>query len=158
MSPVPPRTEAEHVLSVSRLIAAPPAEVYRVWTERIAEWWAPAPWTTEVRRLELRPGGTIAMTMRGDAPDEVSPVDGVVLEAVPGERILFTDAFSEGWRPQPPFMVGAFTFEAEGDGTRYAASARHWDAETCRRHEEMGFDEGWGMCADQLKALVESGR
>ena len=45
----------------------------------------------------------------------------------------------------------------EGDGTRYTATARHWDEDTARRHAEMGFEQGWGVCADQLKALCESG-
>ena len=52
-------------------------------------------------------------------------------------------------------MVGIWEIAPEGDGTRYTASARHWSEEACRQHEEMGFTEGWGACADQLKALCE---
>ena len=44
----------------------------------------------------------------------------------------------------------------EGDGTRYTACSRHWDEATVKRHEEMGFTDGWGACADQLVELAES--
>jgi len=30
-------------LSITRLIDVPPATVWRVWTERLEEWWAPKP-------------------------------------------------------------------------------------------------------------------
>ena len=32
----------------------------------------------------------------------------------------------------------------------------HWDEATAKRHEEMGFIEGWGACADQLVALAQA--
>ena len=44
-------------LSVERHIAAPPAQVWRIMTERITEWWCPKPWTTMIEQLEWRPGG-----------------------------------------------------------------------------------------------------
>lgn len=53
-------------------------------------------------------------------------------------------------------MVGLWGIEPEGDGTHYTARARHWTDETRKQHQEMGFEEGWGACADQLKALCEN--
>lgn len=143
-------------LSVTRLIQTPRADVYRVWTERLTEWWCPKPWTTEVVEQNLRPGGRSALVMRGPN-GEVSDMEGVVLEVVPNERIVFTNAFTAGWVPQAPFMVGLFTFADEDGGTRYTATARHWDAETMRKHEEMGFHPGWDIVAGQLAALCEGG-
>ncbi|MCC6480273.1 MAG: SRPBCC domain-containing protein, partial [Sphingomonadaceae bacterium] len=43
----------------------------------------------------------------------------------------------------------------DGDGTRYTALCRHWTEADCKRHEEMGFIDGWGACADQLVELCE---
>lgn len=146
-----------HELSVERYIAAPPAAVWKVMTERLAEWWCPKPWTTEIRRLEWRPGGPAEMTMRGPNPGEESPIDGVVLELVPERRFVFTNAMRAGWIPQDPFMVGLFELTPERDGTRYRAAARHWSAETMEQHRTMGFDEGWTKVADQLAALAEQG-
>ncbi len=146
---------ATHELSITRHIEAPPEIVYRVWTERLGEWWAPRPYTTPVVKLDLRPGGRGLMVMK--APDGTEmPNEGVFLEVMPNEKIVFTNAFKAGWIPQDPFMVGIVTFESEGAGTRYPARARHWNAETLKRHEAMGFHEGWGIVAGQLAQLAEA--
>ena len=147
--------QAEFELAVERLIGAPPEVVFRVWTTRLAEWWAPKPWTTRVIENDPRPGGRSAMVMSG--PDGASsPMEGVFLEVVPNRRIVFTNAFSAGWVPQKPFMVGVFDFTPEGGGTHYRAASRHWDAATQQQHEAMGFQQGWGAVAAQLAALAEA--
>ena len=38
--------------------------------------------------------------------------------------------------------------------TRSSPSNR--DEAGCKQHLEMGFHEGWGLCTDQLVALVEA--
>jgi uncharacterized protein YndB with AHSA1/START domain len=146
---------AEHELSVTRLIDAPVDLVWRIATERLAEWWCPRPWTTEIVEQDWHPGGRSAMIMRG--PDgEEHPMEGVFLEVTPGRRFVFTDAFKAGWIPQTAFMVGWFEFADEGGQTRYTAGARHWTAEAKAQHEAMGFVEGWGKVAEQLAALAEA--
>lgn len=143
-----------HELAIERHIAAPVSHVYKVWMERLPEWWAPKPWTTQVIEMDARPGGRSAMTMVGPE-GEISPVEGVFLEVTPEVRIVFTDAFRAGWIPHPPFMTGIFAFAPDGQGTAYRAAARHWDEATMKSHADMGFETGWGMVADQFKALCE---
>ena len=146
---------AAHELSITRLIEAPPHVVYRVWTQRTGEWWAPRPYTTPVVDLDLKPGGRGRMVMQ--APDGTEmPNEGVFLEIVPNEKIVFTNAFTAGWIPQDPFMVVMVTFAPEGMGTRYTARVRHWSAETLKRHEAMGFHQGWSLVAGQLAELAET--
>jgi uncharacterized protein YndB with AHSA1/START domain len=149
--------KAQFELSVERYIDAPPETVFKVWTERLEEWWCPKPWTTEVIEQDLRPGGRSAMVMHGPTGEE-ERLEGVILEVVPNQRIVFTNAFTAGWIPQTPFMVGFFEFTAEGNGTRYRAGSRHWDEAAHRQHEQMGFTEGWGKVADQLAGLAEAQR
>ena len=149
-------------LSVERHIAAPPSRVWENMTKRITEWWCPKPWTTTVAELDWRPGGAFNLIMRGpsgeaDCQGEES-VGGVLLELVSEQRFVFTDAFSKGWEPKKPFMVGIFEIEADGDGTRYRATARHWTAEDMEKHREMGFEQGWRAVADQLAGLAEEAR
>lgn len=154
--------QPQHELSVTRLIDAPPETVYRVWTERTGEWWAPTPWKTPVVENELRPGGRAYSEM--ESPEgERMPHEGVFLEAVPGERIVFSNIFGPGWVPQNLSgdgcdfaMVAIVTFEREGSGTRYTAVVRHWDEGTLKKHEEMGFHDGWGQVTAQLAALAET--
>ena len=158
------QTNPGHELSITRHIDAPPETVYRVWTERTGEWWAPKPYTTPAVELDLRAGGRCFTHMKG--PDGFDmPHEGVFLEVVPNEKIVFTDGFKAGWMPSgddcagnssEPFMVAIVTFAREGSGTRYTARVRHWKEEKRKQHEEMGFTEGWGIVAGQLAALAEA--
>jgi uncharacterized protein YndB with AHSA1/START domain len=142
-------------LSVTRYIDAPPEIVWKVWTELTADWFCPQPWSVTIAEMDLRPGGRFALTMHG--PDgEAFPSEGVFLEIVPNRRIVSTDAYAAGWVPQKPFMTSVTTMEPEGEGTRYTAAARHWDAEAVQTHEAMGFAEGWGKVADQFAAMCET--
>jgi uncharacterized protein YndB with AHSA1/START domain len=142
-------------LTITRLIDAPPGEVWGAMTNRIEEWWCPKPWRAEFDNLEWKPGGSSSCTMYG--PDgEVHPHAGIVLAYDEGRRFAFTDAIVGDLEPSGPFMIGIWEIAPEGTGTRYTARARHWTEADSKRHEEMGFAEGWGACADQLKALCEA--
>ena len=143
-----------HELKISRLIDAPREAVWRAFTDHLAEWWCPRPWTVEMIEQDLRPGGRSAMIMRGPNGEE-SPQDGVYLEVIPLERIVFTDAFTHGWNPAGPFMVGILDFADEDGQTRYTGTARHWTAEAMQQHEAMGFTEGWGKVAEQLEEVAK---
>lgn len=142
-------------LSIKRHIDASPAHVWDVMTERMAEWWCPKPWTVELVEMDRRPGGRSAMIMRGPDGEEM-PQEGIYLAYEPGRRFAFTDAVTADLKPAGPFMIGIFEIEADGDGTLYRASARHWTEDAMKQHAEMGFEPGWGAVADQLKALCEA--
>ena len=150
--------ETDRDLVLTRLIDAPRAKLYDAWTkpEILKQWFAPLPYTTPSAEMDVRPGGANRITMRG--PDGVDiPNRGVYLEVVPNERLVFTDAYTEAWVPsEKPFMTVIVTFADEDGKTRYTARALHWTTEARQAHEEMGFHEGWGQCADQLAALVKT--
>ena len=145
-----------HELSVSRLIDAPPARVWDIMVNCTNEWWCPKPWRAEMNFGERRPGAMTGCTMFG--PDgEVNEHPGFILAWDEGRRFAFTDAIAEDLQPTGPFMIGIFAIAAEGSRTRYTGSARHWTTESMAHHQEMGFEQGWGTVADQLKALCEQG-
>ena len=144
-----------HELAVTRLIAASRAKVWDVMVNRTNEWWCPKPWRAEVLWGARQPGCQTEATMFG--PDgEVNKHPGHMLAWDEGSRFAITDAIVSDLEPSGPFMLGIWEIEAEGDGTRYTARARHWTAESKAHHLEMGFVEGWGVCADQLKDLCEA--
>jgi len=143
-------------LSVTRFIAASPDVVWTTYVERGTEWFTPRPWTTPQVDFDVRPGGRANVTMASPEGERHS-YRGVFLEVVPNRRLVSTGAMTEGWIPQAGDMnfVRTDTFEPEGDGTRYTATARHWDEKAAATHHEMGFEQGWGAAADQLAALAE---
>lgn len=143
-------------LSVTRHIKAPPALVWRILTERQAEWFCPRPWRFELVSRDARPGGREVSIIHGPN-GEAMHSEGLILAWEPERRYVATDAISGDFWPQEPFMIGFFTIEPDGaGGVHYRAGARHWSDEAMQRHREMGFDEGWNIVADQLKALCES--
>ena len=150
-------TEAAHELTLSRLIQAPRIAVWRCWTEPelIKQWFTPRPWTTPVVETDLRAGGATYMLFRGPNGEEF-PNRGVYLEVVPQQRLVFTDAYVEAWVPSAePFMTAIISFADEAGGTRYEARVRHWSEEAMKRHQSMGFHDGWGKAADQLAAAAQ---
>jgi uncharacterized protein YndB with AHSA1/START domain len=145
----------EKLLSVEIHIEASPALVWQVLTERQPDWWCPKPWTVEIIEQDWRAGGRAAMIMRGPNGEE-HPQEGIFLEVTPGVRFVSTDAFTVGWKPAGPFMVGTWEIQPDGTGTLYRGSARHWSQEAYEQHKTMGFEAGWMAVAEQLKALCES--
>lgn len=147
---------ADRELVLTRLINAPREKVYRAWTdpELLKQWFAPKPYTTPVVEIDVRPGGSAYFVMRGPDGKDL-PNRGVYLEVVPNEKLVSTDAYVKAWEPsEKPFMTMILTFEDEGGKTRYTARVRHWTVPDREAHEKMGFHEGWGLCTDQLEALV----
>lgn len=147
---------ADRTLVLSRLIDAPREKVFKAWTDPalLMQWFAPSPWTTPFAQLDVRPGGASMIVMRSPDGNEF-PNRGVYLEVVENERIVFTDAYTSAWEPsEKPFMTAFLTFEEEDGKTRYTARVLHWTKADREAHEEMGFHQGWGQCADQLAALV----
>ncbi len=155
MTPTPLVTPDPRLdLVLERTVDVPRELVWAAWTkpEHVVHWFTPAPWKTVECQIDLRPGGIFRTVMR--SPDgQDFPNVGCYLEVVPMERLIWTDALLPGYRPSPkPFFTAVLTFEALGKGTRYVATALHPDEAGRRKHEEMGFHEGWGKALDQLVA------
>ena len=145
-------------LSITRRIAAPRSAVWRCWTEPalLMQWYCPKPWQVTEAEIDLRPGGRMSVVMAGPEGERID-APGMMLEVVPGERLVFTDAMTAGFIPAgEPFMVGHVTLTDDGDGTRMVWGARHWTTQARDRHLAMGYEAGWNAAADQLDALAQS--
>lgn len=146
-------------LSFTRVFKAPRSRVWECWTtpEHLKKWFVPPPAELPEVVIDPRPGGRFFTVIRYMGND--MPGDGVILEAVPNERLVFTSVLMEGWKPAKdvdlPFSA-VIEFEDHPEGTLYRVTARHPDEETAQRHEAMGFSQGWGTAADQLGRLAES--
>ena len=148
-------------LVIERVVAAPVARVWDAWTipEQLGQWFCPRPWTTPRVEIDLRPGGNFYAMLRGPAGEE-EHVRGCYLEVARHERLVWTVALREGFRPAPispgvPDFTAVIEMQTFEGGTKYRATAMHRDAEGASQHEKMGFYEGWGAVTAQLAALVE---
>jgi uncharacterized protein YndB with AHSA1/START domain len=148
---------ATHELILVREFDAPREKIFRAWTDPalMKEWFVPRPWTIADAKLYVRPGGANLIIMRSPEGQDF-PNRGVYLEVIENEKLVFTDAYVSAWVPsEKPFMTATVLLEDLGNGrTKYTATAAHWTAEDKKTHEEMGFHEGWGKCADQLAELL----
>ena len=145
-------------LTITRLIPASPAKVYKAWTDPklLKQWFAPLPYTTSKVEIDVRPGGRSMIMMRSPTGQDL-PNHGVFLEVVPNKKLVFTDAYTEAWEPsEQPFMTVVLSFEEERGQTRYTARVLHWNSTDRESHEQMGFYQGWNKCTDQLVELVAS--
>lgn len=52
-------------------------------------------------------------------------------------------------------MTAVLRLEEIGSTTKYTAIAIHRDEDGRKKHEQMGFFDGWGQVLDQLVAYVK---
>ncbi len=139
-------------LTFTRTLPVPPAVVWECWTtpRHIKHFFVPKPHEVTDCEIDLRVGGRFNTTFNVEG--NVMKNNGVWLEIVDGKKLVFTDAYSEGWKPAPdPFMTAIIEIDDDGKGgTTYTATARHRSSEAKEQHEAMGFFDGWGTVVDQL--------
>jgi len=94
------------------------------------------------------------------------PHVGCFLELIENEKLVITNVLEPGYRPANVGKGGEmvdcgdipFTFilslKERGEKTHYSVVVLHKDEADRKRHEEMGFREGWNMCLDQLIDVV----
>jgi uncharacterized protein YndB with AHSA1/START domain len=167
MSTAAIQTDPKLDLVLERFVDVPRDLVWAAWTkpEHIKKWFTPAPWSTVDCEIDLRPGGIFRTVMRSPEGQEF-PNIGCYLEIVPKEKLVFTSVLGPGYRPvirtatdgscHDLLFTAVVTMETQGTGTRYTAIAIHGDDASARKHEEMGFHQGWGKALDQLVALAKT--
>jgi uncharacterized protein YndB with AHSA1/START domain len=131
--------------------------VFEAWTqpELLKLWFAPLPWTTPIVETDVRPGGSSLIVMRSEDGTDF-PYQGVYLEVVTNEKLVFTNAYTKAWEPAAkPFTTVILTFEPHAGMTKYTALVRHWSVADREAHEKMGFHKGWPICAQQMADLIE---
>jgi uncharacterized protein YndB with AHSA1/START domain len=146
-------------LAVSIHIDASRDICWKILSQRMPEWWCPAPWKLTLDDVDMRAGGRCNMTMYGPN-GEVNRSEGLFLDVVEGQRFVTTDAMGRDEHgeiyPLEPLMIGGWEVLPQGTGTLYRAWARHWTEEARSEHSELGFTEGWKAVAMQFKALCEA--
>lgn len=145
-------------LVIERTFDAPRDLVWKAYTEpeRIAEWFGPRGFTTMVRTMVVREGGSWHYCMQsaewGDAWGLAH-----YREVVPPERIVYEDLFSneEGTPAEGmPVSTVTLTFEEQGGRTLLRIHSVFESAEERDKTIEMGMEDGTRETLDRLEEYL----
>ena len=150
-------TSKDKEIVMTREFDAPRDLVWEVWNDpkHVQNWWGPRGFTTRVKHVDLRVGGTWSYVMVAENGAE-HPVNGKILELVPPEKIVTTDEFGEEYAELmpgidlPKGLVTTAFFEDLGKRTRLTITISHATVEDRIKHEGLGVAEGWGSSLDKL--------
>jgi uncharacterized protein YndB with AHSA1/START domain len=53
------------------------------------------------------------------------------------------------------FFTAVISLQPHENGTKYTALVIHRNEQDCKKHEDMGFHDGWGKALDQLVAIAK---
>ena len=155
-------------LVFERIVDVPPEMIWAAWTtpEKLMPWFCPLPWKTISCEIDLRLGGRFHTVMQ--SPEgQAFPNDGCYLEIIPNQKLVWTNALEPGFRPakQPEttpghecaefLMTATILLAPHANGTKYTALVQHASSEARIKHNNMGFQEGWGATLDQLVAMLK---
>lgn len=106
-----------NTVRLHRVLAAPPARVYRAFldADAIAKWLPPNGFTCRVHELDARVGGSYRMSFRNFSTGNGHGFGGTYRELVEGERIRYDDRFDDPNLPGE--MTTTITLKAVSVGT-----------------------------------------
>ena len=147
-------------LVLERELDITPEQVFKGYTnpELLRQWFCPKPWSVAEAKIDLKPGGQFLTIMQSPEGDKF-PNEGCFLEIIPNKKLVWTNLLLSEFRPAPAIdlmVTCTILLEACNGKTFYKAIASHRNEEERKKHEAMGFQQGWGMAADQLVQLMKS--
>ena len=106
-----------HTIRLHRVLAAPPARVFKAFTDPAAKvkWLPPHGYTAQVHSLDLRVGGGYRMSFTSLATGAGHTFGGTYLEIVPDTLLRYTDRFDDPNLPGE--MQVTVRFEPVSGGT-----------------------------------------
>ncbi len=140
--------DPETDLKLERVVDAPRDLLWLCWTtpEHIKHFFIPAPHKVLDCDLDLRVGGRFNTVFEVDG--QRMDNRGVFLEIDPEKKLVFTDGYTEGWKPaEKPFMTAICCWKTPGRAKpairRLRATPRRKSASSMNRWD---FTKGGGLC------------
>jgi len=158
---------AERQFTITRVLSAPRALVFKAWTEaeRLMSWWGPKNFTVPYCKVDLRPGGVFHYCMRSPEGKDYWG-RGVYREVTEPERLVYNDSFSDekggavapekyGMSPDwPAETLLTVTFEDRGIRTRMTINLGV--SEELAKKQKA--DQGWNQSLDRLEEYLAKER
>jgi len=145
----------ENELTLTRMIHAPRALVWNVWTDPklVAQWWGPKGFTNPVCKLDVRPGGSIRIDM--PAPDGVVyPMTGTYHEIVEPSLLIFTCAALDKNGKLLFTVFNTITFAEQDGHTKLIMHASVSDITPEAATYLAGMETGWTQSLERLENFV----
>jgi len=131
-------------LIITRILEAPRALVFEVWTkpEHLAHWWGPKGFTVPSFEMDFRTGGKFRYVMRG--PDGTDyPSEGEYVEIVEPERIVTRGTIMD----DPAQVITTTVTFAEHEGKTKVVVHQSYTFESAAT---SGAPIGWSQTLDRL--------
>ncbi len=134
---------------------APRDRVFRAWTdpEVLKRWWCPDGWKPVEIKVDLRPGGTYRIGMQKLAGGVPVYVDGVFLDVLVPERLVYTWRWKNAFEGMPETCVTVEFLERRGATEVLLAHANLPEIPICLHHRS-----GWIAAWDRIHRAIEDGR
>lgn len=150
---------SEWDLVLTRTFDAPPALVFRVWTDpaHVGQWWGPKGFTNPRCEVDARPGGRIHIDMR--APDGVVyPMTAVFEEVREPERIVFVTSALDAKGNSMFDIRNTVTFRDRQGKTELTLQAQVIQTTAAAPQYLKGMEAGWSQSLDRLDDYVRQVR
>ncbi len=145
-------------VKVVREFNAPLAKVWAAWTQKdlLDEWWAPKPWKTKTKTMDLKEGGNWLYSMVGPEGEEhFCRVD--YKSVTPMKSFKGLDAFCDAngnINKELPASLWTCEFSEAGSKTTVTIEMECETLADLEKYIEMGFKEGFTMALGNLDELL----
>ena len=138
-------------LVIRHILDAPREVVFKAWIDpkQMAKWWGPTGFTNPVCEMDVRPGGSLRIVMRG--PDRVDhPMTGVFCAIVEPERLVFTAVARD--KQDNPLLESLTTvaFAKHGGKTKLTVQASAVGLAPIAPQMLDGMESGWTQSLERL--------
>jgi uncharacterized protein YndB with AHSA1/START domain len=109
-------TQGRRTITIERTFKATVEEVWDMWTTKngIESWWGPEGFVTEVRNIDLRPGGELDYNMVAVAPEQIEFLKKAGMAATTPSRVTYTEVVPFrrlAYRTRADFIPGVEPYE-----------------------------------------------
>jgi len=145
------KTAEKTSLEIKRFINAPPARVYKAWTDpaELQRWFGPEDVRTIKIDADVRVGGKYRWDLQKQDGEEWACL-GEYRELVPGKKIVFTWKWDDDEAWENHNSVVTVEFSARDGGTEVKLTHEKLPSEESRdRH-----NQGWSSVLDRLEKFL----
>ena len=151
-------------ITLERTFDAPVEEVWEMWTTKngIESWWGPEGFVTEVRKIDLRPGGELDYSMIAVAPEQIEFLKRAGMSATTPSKVTYTEVMPLrrlAYRSRADFIPGVEPYDVmttvefypEAEGTRMVLMFETMHDEHWTNMAAMGWESELGKLERVLK-------